>query len=191
MNLYQFNTPILLLMFNRPNSTERVFTTIRQIQPKQLFISSDGPRNSKAGEKEIVENLQKKILDSIDWPCEVKTLFRKTNLGCKYAVSEAISWFFQQVEQGIILEDDCIPHISFFHYCQELLEIYKENEQIFSISGYNRQRQSKIQEDYFFSKYFSSWGWATWKRAWEVIDINLNKAQELLSKENSKNIFQT
>ena len=130
------NTPILFLVFNRPDTTQRVFAQIRKIQPKQLFIAADGARKGKEGEQERVAQVRKLILEGIDWDCEVKTLFRDENLGCGKAVSEGITWFFKNVEQGIILEDDTLPDLSFFPFCEELLERYKDDERVAMISGY-------------------------------------------------------
>ena len=111
-------TPVLFVIFNRPDTTQKVFNAIRQAKPKQLFVAADGPREGKEGEKEKCEQVRE-IIEQIDWDCEVKTLFRDKNLGCKIAVSSAIDWFFENVEEGIILEDDCLPSQSFFWYCQE------------------------------------------------------------------------
>lgn len=109
-----FNTPVLFLIFNRLDTTKQVFSVIQKVKPKKLYIASDGPRNSRGGEKEIVNSVREYVLDNINWDCEIKTLFRDENLGCKNAVSSAITWFFQNEEQGIILEDDCLPDLSFF-----------------------------------------------------------------------------
>ena len=109
-----FQTAVLFLLFNRPDTTSKVFEKIRQIKPQRLYVASDGPRESYYGEIEKVKSVRE-IIKKIDWSCEVKTLFREKNLGCKKAVSSAISWFFNYEEQGIILEDDCLPHIDFFY----------------------------------------------------------------------------
>lgn len=172
-------TPVLLLTFNRLENTEKVFSEIRKAKPKQLFIASDGPREDKEGEREIVEGIRKYLLKNIDWPCKVKTLFRKKNLGCKYAVSGAIDWFFENVEQGIILEDDCLPSQSFFRFCQEMLERYKNERKIMSISGYNYLNGADIKESYYFSRYFECWGWATWKDRWDLCDLELKQYEKL------------
>lgn len=161
------NTPVLFLVFNRLETTKQVFAKIKEAKPRQLFIAADGARIDKIGEQEKVEEVRKFITDNIDWDCEVKTLFRKNNLGCGKAVSEGITWFFEHVEQGIILEDDCLPEKSFFFFCQEMLEKYKLNENIMHISGTNfLEKKIKIIDSYYFSKYPHIWGWATWKRAW-------------------------
>ena len=128
-------TPVLFIVFNRLDKTRQVFEAIRQARPPFLYIASDGARFNKEGELEKVQAVRDFIIQNIDWKCEVKTLFRKKNLGCKYAVSGAISWFFNNVDQGIILEDDCLPSKSFFWYCEELLEKYKHDNSIYLISG--------------------------------------------------------
>jgi len=167
-------TPILFLIFNRPDTTERVFAEIKKAKPWKLFIASDGARENRDGEKELVEKTRKIVLDNIDWKCEVETLFRDENLGCKVAVSSAIDWFFERVEAGIILEDDCLPDPSFFGFCQELLEKYKDDERIMMISGDNFQDGIKRGDgSYYFSKITYIWGWATWKRAWEKYDVDM------------------
>lgn len=166
-------TPILFLIFNRPELTAQVFSTIRQVQPAQLFIAADGPRANRAGEKEKCE-MCRAIVSKIDWPCEVQTLFREQNLGCKKAVSGAIDWFFDNVEEGIILEDDCLPDPSFFKYCSVLLEYYRDNPKVMHIAGVNFLSSTiQLPESYFFSKLFYIWGWATWKRAWKFYDVGI------------------
>jgi len=162
------NTPILFLIFNRPELTERVFAKIREIQPKQLFIAADGARNNIIGEAEKCVATRKLVLDAIDWNCEVKTLFRNENLGCGKAVSEAITWFFEHVEQGIILEDDCLPELSFFNYCEILLSKFSDNEQISIISGSNFcEKRISNRYDYFIGNMSSIWGWASWSRVFK------------------------
>lgn len=169
-----FETSILLLVFNRPDTTEKVFLKIREIQPSRLFIAADGPRHHKAGEKEKCEAARKLVLEGIDWPCEVKTLFREENLGCGKAVSGAISWFFDHVEEGIILEDDCVPDLSFFRFCEAMLEKYRHDERISIISGNNFQQGNwRGDGSYFFSGRCHIWGWATWKRTWKHFDLEL------------------
>lgn len=167
-----FDTPILFLVFNRPDTTARVFQRIKELQPTKLFIAADGPREAKEGEKcEAVRGL---IIDGIDWPCQVETLFRFHNLGCGNAVSSAISWFFENVEEGIILEDDTLPDPSFFTFCKILLEKYRDNAKIKMISGNNFQ-YGKWRGDgsYYFSAYSHIWGWATWRRVWNEYDFVL------------------
>jgi hypothetical protein len=170
-------TPILFLVFNRLDTTKQVFEEIRKAKPKQLFIAADGPRNKE--EKKKTDAVREYVLDNIDWRCEVSKLFRKENLGSKYAPSKAVDWFFENVEQGIILEDDCVPDTRFFWFCQELLERYRDDEKVISISGYNPLGNFNVLESYFFSKYPSGWGWATWKRSWKKLDLELKEYQKI------------
>ncbi len=159
-------TPILFIIFNRPETTQQVFTSIRNAQPTQLYIAADGPRENVSGEKELCKQARH-IVSQIDWKCEVKTLFQEKNLGCKIAVSSAIDWFFKNVEEGIILEDDCLPDSSFFLFCEKMLEKYRGDKNIMHISGTNFQFGEKIGPfSYYFSHCPHVWGWATWKRSW-------------------------
>lgn len=168
-----FNTPVLFLVFNRPDTTTLVFEQIRAVKPKYLFVAADGPRLHKEGEAELCQQVRE-IAITIDWDCELKTLFREQNLGCGKAVSEAINWFFKEVEEGIILEDDCLPDQSFFHFASTMLQRYKANNRIMHIAGVNFQNgEIRGDGDYYFSKYPHVWGWATWRRAWSKYDYNL------------------
>ena len=163
---WQLRTPVVLLIFNRPDLTRRVFERIREAQPAQLFIAADGPRPDVPADVELCAQARQ-VAEQVDWECEVHTLFRETNLGCKQAVSSAIDLFFEHVEEGIILEDDCVPHPTFFRFCDELLEKYRDDERIMAISGDNFQLGRRRTEDsYYFSRYPHCWGWATWRRAW-------------------------
>ncbi len=170
---FKLTTPVLYLIFNRLDTVKQTFPEIQKAKPKQLFIGADGPRTKQ--EKEKTDAVREYILKNINWKCEVKILFKNKNLGCNYAVSGAIDWFFENVEQGIILEDDCLPDQSFFRFCQEMLEKYKENKKIMSISGYNPLGVYNIDESYLFSKYFYCWGWATWRRAWKLNDLEMKE----------------
>lgn len=169
------NTAVLFLVFNRLDTTKQVFAAIRQAKPPRLYIAADGARENKEGEAEKAQAVRDFIIQNIDWDCEVKTLFRQKNLGCKYAVSGAISWFFENEEQGIILEDDCLPSQSFFWYCEELLEKYKEDKTVYLVSGDARGAESfDMKEDYGFCKYPLIWGWASWARAWKDYDPEMS-----------------
>jgi hypothetical protein len=169
-----FATPILLIIFNRPEPTFRVFERIRQIRPKYLFIAADGPRPDRAGEEAACVRARS-ILQQVDWPCEVKTLFREQNIGCGKGVSGAISWFFEHTGQGIILEDDCLPDPGFFSYCEDMLAYYHDNEKVMHIGGTNSQFGRKRNPySYYYSKYPHIWGWATWSRAWKHFRYDLS-----------------
>lgn len=166
-------TPVLFLIFNRPLTTARVFDTIRQARPSRLYVAADGPRKNMRDEQDHC-NASRQIATSIDWPCEIKTLFRESNLGCKVAVSSGIDWFFQHEEEGIILEDDILPQNTFFPLCNELLEKYRNSEEIAMISGCNLIANYLTEnKSYFFSRSIHIWGWATWKRAWKHYDVTM------------------
>jgi hypothetical protein len=184
-----FKTPILFLIFNRPKLTKQVFAEIKKIKPKQLYIAADGPRKNKLNDKEKCKETRK-IINDISWNCEIKTFFREENLGCEKAVSSAITWFFKNVEQGIILEDDVLPDQSFFFFCQKLLSKYKNNKKVFNISGHLYENKIKnLKESYYFSKYFDCWGWATWADRWNIYFDPKMSNFPLFLKNRNKNIF--
>lgn len=182
------NTPILFIIFNRPDTTAKVFEAIRQARPKQLFIAADGPRKNKTGEEKKCL-AARSVAAQVDWNCEVQTLYRDTNLGCGLGPANAISWFFSHVDQGIILEDDCLPSPSFFQFCEELLEKYKNDNQVFLISGSNPLQEYKTDTSYIFSKYAGIWGWATWKRAWNNYDFSMSSWSNPDNKQKLKTYF--
>lgn len=184
----QLNTPVLFLIFNRPDTTKRVFESIREAKPPRLYIAADGARESKIGEVELCSQTRE-IINAVDWNCEVKTLFRDKNLGCKIAVSSAIDWFFENEEEGIILEDDCLPNQSFFMFCQSLLNYYREDKRVMHIGGCNVFNSSISDYDYSFINYPLIWGWATWQRAWEKYDVNMNSYPEIKKRGELKRIF--
>ena len=163
------------MVFNRPDVTRRVFDAVRQAQPPKLYLAADGPRQNRAGEVERCQAV-KEIVSKVDWPCEVHTLFREKNLGCKLAISSALDWFFSQEPEGIILEDDCLPEPSFFQFCDELLERYRGDDRVGMISGCNFQYGVKRSSDsYYFSQFCHIWGWATWARAWKKYDVQITQ----------------
>jgi len=169
-----FETPILFIIFNRPDSTQQVFNLIRKVQPKYFYVSADGPRENNLNDIEKCR-LTREIISGVDWHCELKTFFREENRGCGRGPAEAITWFFEQVEEGIILEDDCVPHPEFFNFCEILLKRYKDNPLILSISGSNFQNGNiRGKASYYFSIHNKIWGWATWRRTWENYDYLLN-----------------
>ncbi|OQA78578.1 MAG: hypothetical protein BWY32_01898 [bacterium ADurb.Bin243] len=177
-----FSVPILFLVFNRPDTTKTVFEKIRKIRPARLFIAADGPRAGREDDAQKCAEV-KRIVGGVDWPCEVTTLFREKNLGCRKALSSAITWFFEQVEEGVILEDDCMPDISFFAYAGELLERYRNDERIGMICGTNLQFGARPRTDfsYYFSRYNHVWGWAGWRRVWRNYDVDMKMWNEIKS----------
>lgn len=177
-----YETPVLLLIFNRLETTKQVFQQIKIVKPKKLFIVGDGPREGVLGEKEKCEILRKWVINAIDWDCEIKTLFSDINHGCGRCVSDGISWFFEQVEEGVVLEDDCIPDVSFFNFCSNLLEYYKEDSRVMHIGGTNlMNKKLPSKEDYYFSQITHIWGWATWRRAWKLYDYHIKDNHEMIN----------
>jgi len=181
-------SPVLFLIFNRPETTQQVFSAIRKAKPPRLYVAADGPRSDYPNEDEKCEH-SRKIAKNVDWDCEVKTLFRDQNLGCRLAVSQAIYWFFEQEPEGIILEDDCLPSQSFFWFCQEMLEYFRNDKAVGVICGfYSNELEYKPSASFFFSRYLRVWGWAGWRRSNEGYDSNINL---LIEKQNTwkKDIF--
>lgn len=169
-------SPILLITFNRPTSTRQVLEKIRDRKPEQIFIAGDGPRNREDSEQ--ISQVRAVVDELVDWPCDLNLNFNSTNLGCRRGVTRAIDWFFGHVEEGIILEDDTVPNLDFFYFCEELLERYRGDPSVMHISGDNSAGVS-IREDwsYCFIRYPHIWGWATWKTAWNLYDRELRQFQ--------------
>ena len=171
---WQLNTPVAFLIFNRPDTTERVFEAIRAARPPMLLVVADGPRPGRQGEAELCQ-ATRGIIDRVDWPCQVMTDFSDQNLGCKKRISSGLDWVFSKVEEAIILEDDCLPHPTFFRFCEEMLVRYRQDERVMMITGTNfLVDKLDIRESYCFSRYFAIWGWATWKRAWDKYDLAMS-----------------
>ena len=176
---YKLKTPILFLIFNRLDTTEKVFEKIREQQPKYLYIAADGPRSDVPEDQEKCRKTRA-IIDRIDWDCELKTLFREENLGCRNNAVQAITWFFDNVEEGIILEDDCLPDPTFFRYCEDLLSYYRYDMRVMHIAGSNLQQGFKSDNaSYYFSHIPWVWGWASWKRAWKYYDVNISSYKKV------------
>ncbi|MDB5321804.1 MAG: HlpA protein [Phycisphaerales bacterium] len=173
MSEYQLNTPVAMLVFNRPEQTARVFEMVRQARPPILLVVADGPRPGRADDAENCAKTRR-IFESIDWPCDLRTRYAESNLGCKQNVSSGLAWVFDQVEETIVLEDDCLPHSTFFRFCAELLERYRDDPRIYTICGHNFQRGwRRNQESYHFSRYTHVWGWASWRRSWRRYDPDM------------------
>lgn len=175
-----YNVPILFLIFARPDTTKQVFEKIRLIQPRKLYIAADAPRNGIPDEANRCKETRL-IVNQVDWPCEIKTLYRDQNLGCKLAVSSAITWFFEHEEYGVILEDDCLPNLSFFPFCEELLIKYKDDDRIGHIGG-NNFFHGIVNDhlSYDFCSFSHIWGWASWRRVWQNYDVNFSYWEEAL-----------
>jgi hypothetical protein len=164
-------TAVLLLAFNRPDTTARVFEAIRRARPQRLYVAIDGPRATRPGEAALCAEVRR-IVSAVDWPCELHTLFRDENMGCKRSVSSALDWFFSQEERGIILEDDCLPSASFFRFCEDLLERFADDPRVFSIQGNFFGGAPKPEASYLFSKMFYMWGWASWADRWRSVNVH-------------------
>ncbi len=170
--------PVLFIIFRRPENTARVFAAIREARPRQLFVAADGPRKNHPSDTEKCR-LAREAATQVDWPCDVHTRFLDTNQGCGHAVSSAIHWFFQHVEEGIILEDDILPDPSFFPYCAVLLERYRDDPRVMNITGYNPLTRSVGNGSYYPSRFFHCWGWATWRRVERLYDYELRSFPSL------------
>jgi hypothetical protein len=166
-------TPIVLIIFRRPETTLKIFDKIRQGKPSKLLVISDAPRPDQPDEYEKCEKARA-IIDSVDWDCKILKKYADTNLGSFRCIASGLDWAFNQVEEAIILEDDCLPDLTFFRFCEELLDYYRNDQRVMAISGNNFQLGHQRTEDsYYFSRYTHSWGWATWKRAWKYADIEM------------------
>jgi hypothetical protein len=165
--------PVALIVFNRPETTRRVFAAVAAARPARLLLIADGPRGDRAGESERCDEVRK-IVTTVDWPCEVLTNFAAENMGCRRRVISGLNWVFSQVEEAIILEDDCLPDASFFPFCAEMLELYRHNCQIGIVAGFNFLEEGlPFDHSYFFTSAVPIWGWATWRRSWQKYDEDL------------------
>jgi len=182
------NTPVALFIFNRPDLTEIVFNEIRKIKPLRLLIIADGPRFIEEQEKCFDA---RNIIKTIDWDCDIYKNFSDINLGCRERVFSGLNWVFSQVEEAIILEDDCLPSPSFFYFCQNLLEKYRYDERIMSIGGTctNGDLVARHKYSYYFSQYTEIWGWASWRRAWQYYDVEMKTWSNFKASEQMKMLF--
>ncbi len=168
-------TPVVFIIFNRPDLSAKVFEEIRRARPSKLFIVADGPR------PDYPEDIQKcmdarSVADQVDWACDVRKNYSETNLGCEHRVSSGLNWVFDNSEEAIILEDDCLPDQNFFRFCQEILERYRENPHVMVVSSCNFQYGNKREPySYYFSRFHHPWGWATWRRAWNHFDFDMKQ----------------
>jgi hypothetical protein len=179
---YRCQTPVLLLFFNRPQHAVAVLERLRLVRPQRLYVHCDGPRANVENELEKVLAVRE-LVKTIDWDCTIHTLFREHNMGLRAGVSDAISWFFNQEEMGIVLEDDCLPDVSFFPFCETLLKEYQYEPKVMHIGGFNAASflTSNLVESYFFSKFAFVWGWASWRRAWDNMSLTLDGLDSELS----------
>ena len=170
-------TPVVLFVFNRPDSTTRVLNAIAAARPRRLFVVADGPRADQPDDERLVLETRA-VIDRVDWPADVSTSYSDVNLGCTARISSGLDWVFEQTSEAIILEDDCLPHPSFFPYCEELLTRYQNSPQVHMISGTNAVG-ARGQYSYHFSRTYNIWGWATWARAWRHYDEDMRPWRRL------------
>lgn len=184
-------SPVLLITFNRPDTTQKVFDAIKKARPKKLYIAADAPRTGNIEDEKNCA-LVKGIVQQVDWDCKVEYRFAETNQGCGPGPYNAISWAFENEDRLIILEDDCVAALPFFDYCSELLELYKNDTRIWLISG-NQYTEEAVTtpHSYFFTRYGHSWGWATWKRCWEAMDMSMSKYPLIIDQDLYKAAFRT
>lgn len=177
-----YNVPVLFITFNRLDTSRQVFEAIKSQQPQKLYLFSDGPRKDKQGEANAVHEVRNWLTSQVNWPCDVHTLFLDQNIGPRYAIGHAVNWLFEHEEEGIIFEHDCLPHPSFFPFCAELLERYRNEPRVMYISGNNFMfNEITFQHSYSFSRHNHIWGFATWRRAWQKYDTEMSGFEEALS----------
>ena len=171
-------TPVVLIFFRRPDTTARVLEVLKKVKPQRLFLIADGPKEK---DRALAEATRQIVDKAIDWDCQVEKNYSDINLGCKRRIETGLSWVFEQVEEAIILEDDCVPELSFFPFCEALLEKYRFDDSVAHIAGNNCtiRSESNPQTSYYFSRYPHCWGWATWRRAWKLMDPKMAKWPEL------------
>ena len=183
--------PLLLIIWRRPHTLRQVIDAIRTVGPTRLYVACDGPNPDRPGEVEKVAATRTVIDHEIDWPCQIERLYSDVNQGCSIGPIRAISWFFEHVEEGIILEDDCVPHPYFFSYCATLLELYRHDTRVWCVSGNNFQNgQWRGDGSYYFSRYSHNWGWASWRRCWQHFDAELSQWPALLNSSLLEAIFE-
>jgi hypothetical protein len=183
-------SPVLLVAWRRPELTRRVIASIRTYAPDQMYVACDGPNPQRQGEQDKVNETRRVIDSEINWPCKIYRRYSETNQGCRLGVSSAISWFFENVEEGIIIEDDCLPNIGFYNFCENLLNRYRDNDKVCCISGNNFQGGAwRSDGSYYFSRYNHCWGWASWRKAWDAYDAELEGWKSIRQTKKIREIF--
>jgi hypothetical protein len=171
--------PVAFFVFNRPDLTRRTLAAIARARPASLLVVADGPRQGHPGDAEACRQARA-LIEEVNWPCDVRTQFSDSNLGCRLRIASGLDWVFSQVPEAIVLEDDCLPDDSFFPFCAELLERYRDEPRIQWISGCNLTRGRRFTDDsYYVSRFFHTWGWASWARAWRNYDLQMRRWPEL------------
>jgi hypothetical protein len=182
-------TPVALIIFNRPETTARVFAEIARARPSKLLVIADGPRADHSGDAEKCL-ATRAIIEQVDWDCEVLTNYSTVNLGCRLRPSSGLNWVFETVEEAIILEDDCLPHPTFFPFCEQLLEHFRADERVMAIGGANLLGEWRRDwQSYYFSRLGGSWGWATWARAWRYFDLDIQLWPQALAARVLEDLF--
>lgn len=167
------NTAVAFFTFNRLDAAMQVFERIRQAQPPRLLLVSDGPRSTVEGEEEKVKSVRDYIESHIDWECEVLKNYAPSNMGCGHRISSGLDWVFSIVDEAMIIEDDCIPEDGFFRFCEEMLEHYRDDDRVMAVCGCNMASDYDTEYDYLFTRGIHTWGWASWRRAWELFDFDM------------------
>lgn len=176
---------VLVLGFNRPHLLSGLLEFLREVQPPRLYVAIDGPRDGHPTDDDAVSECRR-LIDSIDWPVSIRTRFAETNLGCGRAVTSAIEWFLTHEERGIVLEDDVLPHETFFDFCSHMLDRYADDERVLTINGHNlvpTRGQSRPDLPYRFARYTEMWGWALWRRSWSRYEFDLPQWRSMLDAE--------
>lgn len=191
MQMNYSKNPVVMLVYNRPTETKLVFERIKQACPHILIVVADGPRDGLSMDQENCEKVRSLINSGIDWSCEFITNYSEKHLGCKLRVSSGLDWVFSQVESAIIIEDDCVPALSFFSYCNELLERFKHDERVMQICGTNVSPVTTDEEySYYFSKFGPVWGWASWRRAWQYYDVDMKAWPQVVENKIYQNFWE-
>ncbi len=180
-------TPVVLICFNRPILTKKVFKQIKKKKPSKLFIIMDGPRHKYSEDLKNIKKV-KKIFREINWKCKVYKDYAKENLGLKRRVVTGLNWVFKKVDKAIILEDDCYPTDNFFTFCESMLNFYKDNKKVLAITGNNFQTAPIDNKSYYFSKYSHIWGWATWRSTWDLFNDEEKYIRKFLNSKKFKRI---
>ena len=187
-----FKTPILIISWKRPEKTLKLINEIKKIKPNKIYLACDGPIKNDKFNRFKVEKNREVLEKEITWKCEVNKLYSNKNNGCKLAVSKAITWFFKNEEEGIILEDDCIPHLDFLKFCSILLDKYRDDSRVWCISAHNQNKNTSVKNvSYYFSRYSHCWGWASWRRCWNLYDPDIKTWPEKKKEKILNNIFES
>jgi len=164
------DTPVALLIFNRPRETRQVLAALRPVRPSRLLVVADGPRDGRPDDRTLCEEARATVSEMVDWPCRIDREYADRNLGCRRRVSSGLTWVFDQVPEAIVLEDDCVPHPTFFAFTRMMLDRYRDDERVRMVAGTNYLSDPTRADTYLFVRYFAVWGWATWARAWRTYD---------------------